>query len=48
MIPTTGLPHYLKAQYCYETFPKLEWCKVKKQVSLIYIEKILSILRPPK
>ena len=27
-----GFPRYLKVEHSYEPFPKLKWCKVKKQL----------------
>ena len=36
-------PFSLKADCSYESFPKLKWCKAKKQITLIYMEKWLSI-----
>lgn len=36
----------LKVERSFETFCKLKWHKVKKQLPLIYMETFLSILRP--
>jgi len=42
----TGIPCYPKVKRSYETYPKLQWHKVKKQLASIYTKKILSIPRP--
>lgn len=45
---TTGFPCYLKVEHFCEIFCKLKWCKVKKQLPLIFMEKFLSFPRHNK
>lgn len=41
-------PHYLKIEHSYETFCKLKWRKVKKQLPLIYMKKKFEHSQTPK
>lgn len=45
-LENTGFPHYLKLEHCHETFYKQKWRKAKMQLPWIYMENVLSVLRP--
>lgn len=42
------LPHYLKVECLYETFPRPKWHKVKKRLPLIYTENFWSASTLPR
>lgn len=41
-------PYFVQVQRSYETYHKLKWCKVEKQLLLIYIGKIFEYFPTPK
>lgn len=43
-----GFPHYLKVEPSYEIFHKPKWCKAKKYLQLIYMEKNSEHSQTPK
>lgn len=44
----TGFPRSPKAECCYETIPKSEWHRAKKQLPLTYMKKIFSVFPDSK